>query len=253
MSIRLFFVGHGSANVESVSEFLYVVDLFRARCYWMDIKHWVLEFNKLSLLSCFGNAAKICAIVPLMLFSSNHVKKDLCTVSKFLQSLNKLGIVLLVDNLHQTLLTTRLFSQLIKALKIGSNCLSLNNSLIDLAIIMLFRGGSDLESNSLAYSFSRILWEGIGCLWCDVCFFGLTFPLINLKRLLALKQHNVIVIPTLLFCGKLYSSVCLNGLLVTGCLFSVNVSINLLFKHITRALFEFGLGGCALCKHKLLA
>ncbi len=38
-SLRLFLIGHGSANASAASEFEYIVDLFRIRNPRVDVRH----------------------------------------------------------------------------------------------------------------------------------------------------------------------------------------------------------------------
>ncbi|AUG34013.1 Sirohydrochlorin cobaltochelatase [Candidatus Hodgkinia cicadicola] len=246
--LRLFFIGHGSANVSSVSEFVYVVDLFRLCHLWIDVRCWVLEFSKLTLVSCFGMSVKICIIAPVMLFNSKHVKYDLCTVAGFLQNLNKFGVVLLAVGLCSVLLTTKLIARLVSAL-IASDS-TLDGNWINSVAFMVFRGGSELGVNALAHSLTRVVWEGSGCLWCEACYFGLTFPLVNVVKLLALPTRGVVFLPMLLFFGELYSSLskCKS---VAGYIFSSVAAVNVLFKQLERVLFEFSLGECNLCKYRL--
>ncbi len=117
----------------------------------------MLEFNKLSLVSCFGAPVKVCVIAPVMLFSSKHVKCDLCAVSGFLQSLNKSGVVLLASELCSELLTTKLVARLISALAAGG-------SLVNSVVVVVFRGGAELGVNALTCFLTRVVWEGSGCL-----------------------------------------------------------------------------------------
>ncbi|AUG91464.1 Sirohydrochlorin cobaltochelatase [Candidatus Hodgkinia cicadicola] len=247
--LRLFFVGHGSANASAASEFAYVVDLFRLSHLWIDVRCWVLEFGKLSLASCFGASVRICVIAPVMLFSSRHVKYDLCTVTGFLQSLNKFGVVLLAIELCSVLLTTKIIARLINALTIGSAIL--DGSWINSIAVMVFRGGSELGANTLAHSLTRAVWEGSGCLWCEACYFGLTFPLVNVVKLLASPTRGVVFLPMLLFFGDLYLSLC-ECKSVAGYVFSTVAAVKVLFKHLERVLFEFSLGECNLCKYRLV-
>ncbi|XXM93369.1 MAG: hypothetical protein AAI946_00330 [Candidatus Hodgkinia cicadicola] len=246
--MRLFFIGHGSAS--SISEFMYIVDLFRIRHPWVDVRYWILEFSKLTLTSCFGGCARVCVVVPVMLFSSKHVKYDLCVILGFLQGLNKLGIMLLSSELCSVLLTTKLIAQLIKTLMLNNTALDLSRNLTNSIVVTIFRGGSSLKVNALSYLLSRTLWEGIGCLWCETCFFGLTFPLVSTLRSLMIRASNVIILPVVLFYGDLYSSLreCKH---ITGCVFSVLTALELLFRHLRRVLLELSLGGCDLCEYKL--
>ncbi len=116
---------------------------------------------------------------------------------------------------------------------------------------MVFRGGSELGVNALACSLTRVVWEGSGCLWCEACYFGLTFPLANVVKLLALPARGVVFLPVLLFFGDLYLSLC-KCKSVSGYVFSNIAAVNVLFKQLGRVLFEFSLGECNLCKYRLI-
>ncbi|XXN13671.1 MAG: hypothetical protein AAI902_00335 [Candidatus Hodgkinia cicadicola] len=184
-----------------------------------------------------------------MLFNSKHIKYDLCTVTGFLQNLNKFGVVLLANELCSLLLTTKLIARLVNALITGNAVLDSN--LINSVAVMIFRGGSELGANALAHSLARVLWEGSGCLWCEACYFGLTYPLVSVVKSLALLTRGVVFLPMLLFFGDLYLSLC-EFKSVSGYIFSTVAAVKVLFKQLERVLFEFGLGECNLCKYRLI-
>ncbi|ATY93503.1 Sirohydrochlorin cobaltochelatase [Candidatus Hodgkinia cicadicola] len=245
--MQLLFLGHGSSNVNFISEFMYIVDLFRSRHPSIKVRLWVLEFSKLSLMRCLELGVKIYVLIPLILLDSKHVKFDVCVLSRFIQSVRKSSVVLQVGGLCSVLMSVKLVSRLLKTCII---CSGLKFDATNLILIIVFRGSSELKLNALAYSCSRILWEGSGCLWCENFFLGLTFPLFEFTRLLAIWRNNVVVVPLLLFYGNLYF-VFQKYKLVTGHVFSEAVGINLLFKYLRRFLFEVGLSSCELCKYRL--
>ncbi|XXM90188.1 hypothetical protein AADW59_00350 [Candidatus Hodgkinia cicadicola] len=248
--MRVFFIGHGSASVGSISEFVYVVDLFRIRHNWVEVCYWILEFSGLPLITCFGTYAGICVMVPIMLFSSKHVKRDLCIVCGFLQRLNKLAVILLINDMCLELITLKLVEGLFKPLIISGR-FELSRNLVGLIVCLVFRGSSDFNSNALAFFLSRALWEGIGCAQCVVCFFGLTFPLVDAGHSVLGRCCSVVFLPMLLFYGDLYFSL-RSRKFVAGYIFGSFVAVSSLFKLVKRVLYEPSVGGCALCKYRVL-
>ena len=67
------------------------------------------------------------------------------------------------------------------------------------------RGTSDPDANSNITKVARMLWEGIGFGWCEVCYSGVTFPLVapGLEHAVKLGYRRIIVFPYFLFTGVL--------------------------------------------------
>ncbi len=71
-------------------------------------------------------------------------------------------------------------------------------------------------------------------------------------RSLTLRARDVVCLPVLLFYGDLYLS--LRGYKrIASYMLCVRAAVAVLFKQLERVLFEFGFGGCNLCKYKLAA
>ncbi|XXN19793.1 MAG: hypothetical protein AAJB65_00290 [Candidatus Hodgkinia cicadicola] len=208
------------------------------------MSYWLLEFSKLPLSKCFKLSKRICVLVPVVLFDSKHIKLDLCVLSRFLQSTRKASVVLLVGGLYSVLISAKLMSKILRTFLVR---FKLQLDIINLIIINVFRGGSELKLNSLAYFNSRVLWEGSGCLWCETFFSGLTFPLVES---VISWNYNVVVVPMFLFYGDLCVSF-RKCKFVAGHVFSEAAGVKLLFKYLRCLLLETGLSSCELCKYRL--
>ncbi|MFP3039584.1 MAG: sirohydrochlorin chelatase [Candidatus Hodgkinia cicadicola] len=248
----LFFIGHGGKRAESIAEFVYLVDSFKKLHFLFKTGYWVLEFGKLALLTSFVNCAEISLIVPIMIFSSNHTKHDVCVVSNFLQVFVKRNLVAVLTGICTDVVSAALVCSLLKQA-------SAHSRFTNCWLVLVCRGGSDSKSNSLSYSIKRCIWEGAGFAWCDIGFLGVTFPLanfVNNRRAAAVRQLKLtsIAFPMLLFYGDLYRlarKVCSNSVL-TGYIFGVPSAPLLLFKRLRAGLNNLGNCNCSLCKYRLL-
>ena len=72
-------------------------------------------------------------------------------------------------------------------------------------MLVVGRGTSDPDANSIISKVARILWEGMGFGWAEIAYTGVTFPLIGpaLERILMLGFKKIIVLPYFLFTGVL--------------------------------------------------
>ena len=64
---------------------------------------------------------------------------------------------------------------------------------------------SDLDANGNVSKVARMLWEGMGFAWTEVCYSGVTFPLTEtaFDRITRLGFKRIIVFPYFLFTGVL--------------------------------------------------
>jgi sirohydrochlorin cobaltochelatase len=72
-------------------------------------------------------------------------------------------------------------------------------------LMVVGRGTSDPDANSNISKVARMLWEGMGFGWCEVCYSGVTFPLVapGLEHAVKLGYRRIIVFPYFLFTGVL--------------------------------------------------
>src|SRR5262249_14542581 len=72
-------------------------------------------------------------------------------------------------------------------------------------LMVVGRGTSDPDANSNITKVARMLWEGMGFGWAEVCYSGVTFPLVGpgLEHAVKLGYRRIIVFPYFLFTGVL--------------------------------------------------
>jgi sirohydrochlorin cobaltochelatase len=72
-------------------------------------------------------------------------------------------------------------------------------------LMVVGRGTSDPDANSNISKVARMLWEGMGFGWAEVCYSGVTFPLVGpgLEHAVKLGYRRIIVFPYFLFTGVL--------------------------------------------------
>jgi len=76
-------------------------------------------------------------------------------------------------------------------------------------LMVVGRGTSDPDANGSISKICRMLWEGIGFGWGEVCFSGVTFPLVapGLEHAARLGYRRILVFPYFLFTGILVNRV----------------------------------------------
>ncbi len=247
--IYLFYLGHGSNRLSAIAEFVYIVDLFKKMHPHIETGYWMLEFGKTLLVNNFKFGFNINLIVPIMLFSSKHIKYDVCMICNFLQSRLKSKLVIIVIGPCINLLNAKLICALLKQ---SMFCKCFSPRISTTMLILVCRGGSDINANALAYSIARLIWEGVGLGWCEVAFIGVTYPLV--KYIHAIRcTSSIIILPFLLFYGELYNKLnyTYSQFIITGYIFSNIQAVLMFFKHVRAVFNDFSINECALCKHRL--
>ncbi|MCG8351363.1 MAG: sirohydrochlorin chelatase [Chloroflexales bacterium] len=81
------------------------------------------------------------------------------------------------------------------------------------ALAIIGRGSRDPDSNAEVARIARLLWEGRGYGWVEYGFYGLSQPdtAVTLDRCVALGAKQVVVLPYLLFTGRIHQRI---GILV---------------------------------------
>ena len=72
-------------------------------------------------------------------------------------------------------------------------------------LMVVGRGTSDPDANGSISKICRMLWEGIGFGWGEVCYSGVTFPLVapGLEHAVRLGYRRIVMFPYFLFTGVL--------------------------------------------------
>lgn len=198
--------GHGSRDDGAVTEFNLVAQHMRERFPDRDVESGFLEFAtpiiRTGLEKLAERGAKQILCVPGMLFAAGHVKNDLPSeVNNFAAEHPeidvKFGRELAID------------SRLLKACQQRIEEIEAQAEekvdRKDTLLMVVGRGTNDSDANSNVSKVMRMLWEGMGFGWGEVCYSGVAFPRVpeGLEHAVKLGYKRVIVFPYFLFTGIL--------------------------------------------------
>ena len=198
--------GHGSRDVEAISEFGVLAEGLAERLPQYRFTHGFLEFARpiiregLDLLREQG-AERILAI-PGMLFAAGHAKNDIPSVLNRYAAENPGLEVLYGRELAVELKMLRAARDRIETAEEEAGT---HVAREDTCLVVVGRGASDPDANSNVAKIARMLWEGMGFGWATTCYSGVTFPLTDpgLDRIARFGFRRVIVFPYFLFTGVL--------------------------------------------------
>ena len=208
--IGVMICGHGSRNQNAMREFATVAEGLRGRFGPADdpwpVEHGYLEFanpvithglDKLRDRGC----TKILA-VPGMLFAAGHAKNDIPSVLNTYGAQNAGVEVIYGRELGLDLKMIRAAGARIEEALAG--CES-DVPREETLLMVVGRGASDPDANSNVSKLMRMLWEGLGFGWGEVCYSGVTFPLVEpgLEHAAKLGYRRIVVFPYFLFTGVL--------------------------------------------------
>ncbi|NQV61939.1 MAG: sirohydrochlorin chelatase [Alphaproteobacteria bacterium] len=205
-NIGIMVCGHGSRDVDAVTEFQSVADGIRARLPQYDVDSGFLEFatpiirDRLEALRQRGNKRIIA--VPGMLFAAGHVKNDLPSVINTYAAQHPDLEITYGRDLGLDMKLIRAAGDRIKeAMATAGDHISPEETLL----VVVGRGASDPDANSNIAKVCRLLWEGLGFGWAEVAYSGVTFPLVEpgLQHAAKLGYKRIIVFPYFLFTGIL--------------------------------------------------
>ena len=198
--------GHGSRDANAIREFAVLAEMLDKRLPDVDVDHGFLEFatpvihTALNALREKGNT-EILAL-PGMLFAAGHVKNDIPSVLNTYMAQNPGMNVHYGRELGIDLKMVRAAGQRIQeALDSAPDGVSKHETLL----MVVGRGASDPDANSNISKVMRLLWEAFGFGWGEVCYSGVTFPLVKpgLEHATKLGFKRIIVFPYFLFTGIL--------------------------------------------------
>jgi sirohydrochlorin cobaltochelatase len=198
--------GHGSRDVEAITEFQSVAAGIAKRLPQYPVASGFLEFAKpiiregLDKLRLQG-ADRILA-VPGMLFAAGHVKNDIPSV---LNTYAAQHPGLRIDYGRDLAVDTRLLNVASQRIEAAEAASTRRVPRAETLLMVVGRGTSDPDANSNISKVARMLWEGMGFGWGEVCYSGVTFPLVGpgLEHAVKLGYRRIIVFPYFLFTGVL--------------------------------------------------
>ena len=198
--------GHGSRDANAIKEFGILAKMLDERLPEFDVDHGFLEFatpvirTGLNALLDKGNTNVLA--LPGMLFAAGHVKNDIPSVLNTYTAQNPGVTVQYGRELGIDMKMVRAAGQRIQeTLDAASDDVPIHETLL----MVVGRGASDPDANSNISKVMRLLWEAFGFGWGEVCYSGVTFPLVEpgLEHATRLGFRRIVVFPYFLFAGVL--------------------------------------------------
>jgi len=204
--IGVMICGHGSRDENAVAEFDAVARGLRERLPQYQVESGFLEFATPIIRDGLDklHAARhdLVLAVPGMLFAAGHAKNDIPSVLRTYE----------VSHPGMEIRYARELGIDPKMLKAAGDRIqqALDRARDDVPrhdtmLVVVGRGTSDSDANSNINKVMRMLWEGFGFGWGEVCYSGVTFPLVEpgLRHAARLGYRRIVVFPYFLFTGVL--------------------------------------------------
>ncbi|WP_119458945.1 sirohydrochlorin chelatase [Rhodospirillaceae bacterium SYSU D60014] len=198
--------GHGSRDDEAVREFAAVATGIAQRLPHFPVSSGFLEFARPiirdGLDELRGKGVTRILAVPGMLLAAGHAKNDIPSVLNTYRAQHPGLTIDYGRELAVDLKLLRAAGQRVEeAEKLSNRKVPRDETLL----VVVGRGTSDPDANSNVSKIARMLWEGMGFGWAEVCYSGVTFPLVapGLEHAVKLGYHRIIVFPYFLFTGVL--------------------------------------------------
>ena len=205
-SIGIMVCGHGSRDVDALTEFRFVAEGIKARLPQYPIESGYLEFARpiirdgLDALKAKG--VKRILAVPGMLFAATHVKNDLPWELNSFMADNP-GVT--VNFGRELGIEPRLLRACADRIAEAEAASAKTIAREDTLLMVVGRGTNDPDANSNISKIARFLWEGMGFGWAEVAYSGVAYPSVDagLKRATRLGYRRIIVFPYFLVTGIL--------------------------------------------------
>ena len=144
--------------------------------------------------------------LPALLMAAGHVKNDIPAILNAFQAEHpEMTLTFGADlGVHPNLL--QVARERIESIETESGS---NHDRRNTLLVVIGRGSSDPDANSNISKIARILWEGMGFGWAETAYTAVAAPLMAdaLERAHRLGFQRVIVLPYLLFTGRLVEQV----------------------------------------------
>ena len=198
--------GHGSRDVQAVTEFESVAGGIRERLPQYDVESGFLEFAtpviRVGLEKLRGRGNELCLAVPGMLFAAGHAKNDIPSVLNTFEAEHPEMEIRYARELGIDEKLLRAAGDRIRA---ALDAAGPDVPLHETMLVVVGRGASDPDANSNVAKVMRMLWEGFGFGWGETAYSGVTFPLVEpgLEHATRLGYRRIVVFPYFLFTGVL--------------------------------------------------
>ncbi|WP_035872817.1 sirohydrochlorin chelatase [Cucumibacter marinus] len=197
--------GHGSRNQFAVDEFANLSRVLKERLGEVPVEYGYLEFADpvihLGLDRLREKGVKRVLAVPGMLFAAGHAKNDIPSVLNTYAAKTGLEINYGRELGVDLKMIRAAGDRINEAIEKAGDGVGRHETLL----MVVGRGASDPDANSNVNKVMRMLWEGLGLGWGEVCYSGVTFPLVEpaLEHAVKLGYKRIIVFPYFLFTGVL--------------------------------------------------
>ena len=196
--------GHGSRDPDAVRQFNSLAGHLRRRLPDFDVESGFLEFatpvirDGLEKLKARGARRIVC--LPGMLFAAGHVKNDVPSEVNDFAAANPAIEVTMAGDLA---IDPRLLKAAAERIEAADSVAGGNRR--DTLLMVVGRGTNDPDANSNVAKVARMLWEGMGFAWAEVCYSGVAYPLVDagLDHAARLGYGRIVVFPYFLFTGIL--------------------------------------------------
>ena len=256
--------GHGSRDRDAITQFEGVVAGLKARLPDTPLAHGFLEFAQPIIREGLdvlveGGATRILAL-PCMLFAAAHAKNDIPSV------LNRYAAEhpgLRIDYGRELAVDLKLLRVARMRIEAAEAAAGDHIGREDTCLVVVGRGASDPDANGNVSKVARMLWEGMGFAWTEVCYSGVTFPLTEtaFDRITRLGFKRIIVFPYFLFTGVLVKRIYAHAeaaaarhpeveFLHAGYLNDHPLLIETFVERMEEILEGQNLMNCALCKYR---
>ena len=198
--------GHGSRDGDAIAEFEGVVAGLKARLSHYPLTHGFLEFAQPiirdGLDQLVEDGATHILALPSMLFAAAHAKNDIPSVlNRYVAEHPGLRI----DYGRELAVDLKLLRVARDRIEAAEAAATGPIGRQETCLVVVGRGASDPDANANVSKVARMLWEGMGFAWTEVCYSGVTFPLTEtaFDRITRLGFKRIIVFPYFLFTGVL--------------------------------------------------
>ena len=204
--IGIMVCGHGSRDVDALTEFQLVSEGLRARLPEYPVESGYLEFARPmirdGLEALMAKGINRILAVPGMLFAATHVKNDIpWELNSFMA--DHPGMI--VNFGRELGIEPRLLRAAAARIAEGEASSAKQVERADTLLVVVGRGTNDPDANSNISKIARFLWEGMGFGWAETAFSGVAYPSVDagLKRAARLGFKRIIIFPYFLFTGVL--------------------------------------------------
>jgi sirohydrochlorin cobaltochelatase len=205
-AIGVMVCGHGSRDVEAVTEFAALAEKLKPRFPDWPVDHGYLEFARPiirdGLDRLVAQGVKKILAVPGMLFAAGHAKNDIPSVLNTYQAAHP-GLI--IEYGRELGIDPRMFRAAGARIQEAIDAVGGDVAFHETLLLVVGRGASDPDANSNVAKVTRMLWEGFGFGWAETAYSGVTFPLVEpaLEKAAKLGFRRIVVFPYFLFTGIL--------------------------------------------------